>query len=110
MTSLAAEAQYAQEISGAKQRLALLKERFAKRARLRGDTPATPSERDALAGQRPEGTLGDRDTDARAPAEASPTAALQKVIAAFLLDPATAVPLDSQKMHREVSLLLATLP
>lgn len=105
MAPLTTEVDYALEISAAKQRLAQLKERAAKRARLRGEVVPLPSERDALAGQQPEGALGERDTDAHAPIEASLTAALQKVIAAFLLDPATVIPIDSQKIHREVSLL-----
>ena len=103
MASVIVETEYAAELAGARLRLAALKERAAKRARLRGDTVPQPADKDALAGQHPNGGLGERHSTAQAQADAKPAgAALQRLIAAMLLDAATAVPMDSAKLHREV--------
>ena len=103
MATLMTETEHAAFIAEARLRLTTLKERAVKRARFRGDTVAQPADRDALAGQQPNGGLGERHSDAQAPADARPAgAALQRLIAAMLLDAATAVPIDSAKLHREV--------
>ena len=104
MASVMTETEYAAELAGARLRLAALKERAAKRARLRGEIVPQPADKDALAGQHPNGGLGERQSAAQAPADAKPAgAALQRLIAAMLLDAATAVPMDSAKLHREAS-------
>ena len=103
MTSV--EAGYATELAAARQRLTVLKERAAARARARGDPVAT-SQRDALGGaQAGNASAGSRGSDANAASDGTVAASeLQRRIAAFLLGPANAVPIDSHKMHREVSL------
>ncbi len=103
MATLMTETEHAAFIAEARLRLTTLKERAVKRARFRGDTVAPPADRDALAGQQPSGGLGERHSNAQSPAEARPAgAALQRLIAAMLLDAATVVPIDSAKLHREV--------
>jgi hypothetical protein len=111
MASVIVETEYAAELAGARFRLAALKERAAKRARLRGESVPQPADKDALAGQHPNGGLGERHSAAQAPADAKPAgAALQRLIAAMLLDAASAVPMDSAKLHREVHLAVSSNP
>ena len=103
MATLMTETEHAAFIAEARLRLTTLKERAAKRARFRGDTVVQPADRDALAGRQPNGGLGERHNDAQTPADVRPAgAALQRLIAAMLLDATTAVPIDSAKLHREV--------
>ena len=103
MATLMTETEHAAFLAEAKLRLTTLRERAAKRARFRGETVAQPAAKDALAGQQPNGGLGERHSDAQAPADAKPAgAALLRLIAAMLLDATTAVPIDSAKLHREV--------
>ncbi len=103
MATLMTETEHAAFIAEARLRLTTLKDRANKRARFRGDTVTQPAARDALAGQQPNGGLDERHSDAQSLADARPAgAALQRLIAAMLLDAATVVPIDSAKLHREV--------
>ena len=109
MAMLMTETEHAAFLAEARLRLSTLRERAAKRARFRGDTVAQPADKDALAGQQPNGGLGERHSDAQAPADVRPAGAgLQRLIAAMLLDATTAVPIDSAKLHREVRPCAAT--
>ncbi len=101
LTMASEEASYATDLAAARSRLAALKERAAARARARGDA-FIPSQRDSLSEAGGALTVPDRTTDAHGLGEEKPASELQKLIAAFLLDPANGVPLDSHKMHREV--------
>ena len=109
MATLMTETEHAAFMAEARLRLTTLKERAVKRARFRGDAVVQPADRDALAGQQPNGGLGERHSDAQTPTDARPAgAALQRLIAAMLLDATTAVPIDSAKLHREARSFLAT--
>ncbi|KAK9819653.1 hypothetical protein WJX72_000802 [[Myrmecia] bisecta] len=61
------------------------------------------SERDLLADRQPGEVGQDRATDAMGVGEPQTTIALQKLVAACLLDPATTIPVDSQGLHRKLS-------
>lgn len=100
-TMASVEAGYAVELQSARTRLKALKDRAAARARARGDT-VIPSQRDALSDAQGASAVTDRTTDANGLADGAPASELQKLIAAFLLDPANGVPLDSHRMHKEV--------
>jgi hypothetical protein len=89
-TMASVEAGYATELADARARLLKLKDRAAARARALGNA-VTPSQRDALG-------------DSNGLEDRGPASELQKLVAAFLLDPANGVPLDSHKIHREVLL------
>ncbi len=102
-TMASAEAGYAVELQSARTRLKALKDRAAARARARGDIP---SQRDALSDAQGASAVTDRTTDANGLADGAPASELQKLIAAFLLDPANGVPLDSHRMHKEVCSVL----
>lgn len=96
------EAGYATELADARTRLQKLKDRAAARARALGNA-VTPSQRDALGDKQGALAVQDRTTDANGLEDSDkPASELQKLVAAFLLDPAIGVPLDSHKIHREV--------
>ena len=96
-----AEAGYATELADARARLLKLKDRAAARARALGNA-VTPSQRDILGDSNGASAVADRTTDANGLEDSGPASELQKLVAAFLLDPANGVPLDSHKIHREV--------
>jgi hypothetical protein len=103
-TMASAEAGYATELADARSRLLKLKDRAAARARALGNA-VTPSQRDALGDSLGASAGADRTTDANGLEDSGHVSELQKLVAAFLLDPANGVPLDSHKIHREVTLI-----
>lgn len=103
-----AEAGYATELADARSRLLKLKDRAAARARALGNA-VTPSQRDALGDSLGASAGADRTTDANGLEDSGHVSELQKLVAAFLLDPANGVPLDSHKIHREVTLIFSVV-
>lgn len=87
------------ELGAAKLRLKRLKDKLSVRAVQRRGLGA---ERDDLAGQQPEGLDSERDGADGANAEVVSSLPLRKMIAKYLLDPATVIPLDSGKIQRAV--------
>jgi hypothetical protein len=97
------EANYATELAAAEQRLLLLKRKALARAKARGD-PVLDSQRDTLGDAANGAAATDRGTaDNGANEGPPPPSELQRLVAAYLLEASGAVPMDSHKIHREVS-------